>query len=369
MRTRVWLSHQSRLAKFIMTGLLVGVLYLFVFGANAKMAKSFDEATWLRAKWDHKHHELNPDQMRQITSDNDIDFFWSHHLKPILIERIPGTKNHELVRKHIMSRMRALSAGWHIELDTFVDKPPHPYKEVEFSSIIATLNPNAKRKLSIVCHYESKIMDDGVFLAATDSAVPCAMMMNMAKVLDQQLKKAKLNDELTVQLIFLDGEEAFVQWTDTDSIYGARHLADKWQHTPYPYSHSTTNVLDSIDCFVLLDLLGGPNPQFQDHFTETSAQHRHMRSIESRLHKMDELESHRHVNQYFTTNRNYAGRISDDHIPFLRRNVRVMHWIATPFPRVWHTLDDNEENLHRPTISNLCKILNVFVAEYMHLEL
>jgi len=48
MRTRVWLSHQSRLAKFIMTGLLVGVLYLFVFGANAKMAKSFDEATWVR---------------------------------------------------------------------------------------------------------------------------------------------------------------------------------------------------------------------------------------------------------------------------------------------------------------------------------
>ena len=92
----------------------------------------FSSHAWLRAKWDHKHHELNPDQMRQITSDNDIDFFWSHHLKPILIERIPGTKNHELVRKHIMSRMRALSAGWHIELDTFVDKPPHPYKEVNF---------------------------------------------------------------------------------------------------------------------------------------------------------------------------------------------------------------------------------------------
>ena len=101
------------------------------------------------------------------------------YLKPILIERIPGTKNHRLVREHIISRIKDLKAGWHIELDTFVDKPPEPYKEVflknfknfwtkfqvEFSSIIATLNPNAKRKLVIACHYESKIMEDGVFLA------------------------------------------------------------------------------------------------------------------------------------------------------------------------------------------------------------
>lgn len=28
--------------------------------------------------------------------------------------------------------------------------------------------------------------------------------------------------ETTLQLIFLDGEEAIKDWTDTDSIYGAR---------------------------------------------------------------------------------------------------------------------------------------------------
>jgi hypothetical protein len=34
--------------------------------------------------------------------------------------------------------------------------------------------------------------------------------------------------ELTLQLIFFDGEEAFKEWTSTDSIYGSRHLAQKW---------------------------------------------------------------------------------------------------------------------------------------------
>lgn len=35
--------------------------------------------------------------------------------------------------------------------------------------------------------------------------------------------------DLTLQLLFLDGEEAFKDWTATDSIYGARHLASKWE--------------------------------------------------------------------------------------------------------------------------------------------
>ena len=33
------------------------------------------------------------------------------------------------------------------------------------------------------------------------------------------------NPDVTVQLVFFDGEEAFVSWTDTDSLYGSRHLA------------------------------------------------------------------------------------------------------------------------------------------------
>lgn len=31
--------------------------------------------------------------------------------------------------------------------------------------------------------------------------------------------------ETTLQFIFFDGEEAFRDWTDTDSIYGARFVA------------------------------------------------------------------------------------------------------------------------------------------------
>ncbi|KAL0170739.1 hypothetical protein M9458_035335, partial [Cirrhinus mrigala] len=62
----------------------------------------------------------------------------------------------------------------------------------------------------------------------------------------------------------------------------------------------------------------------------------------------------------------HVGLILDDHIPFLNRGVRILHLISTPFPAVWHTFDDNEENLDRTSISNLNKILQVFVLEYLN---
>lgn len=69
-------------------------------------------------------------------------------------------------------------------------------------------------------------------IGATDSAVPCAMMINLAKTMSAQLEPLK-NNRLSLMFIFFDGEEAFRQWGPKDSIYGARHLAQKWHGTEY----------------------------------------------------------------------------------------------------------------------------------------
>lgn len=344
-----------------LTVIISAALYFML----APKTVAFDREQWLNAKWTHQHVELTSSRVGEIAKRNDVNFMWSKYLKPILIERVVGSENHRLVREHIIKSLTDLSAGWSIETDEFTEQAPSPYGEVKFTSVIATVNPSAPRKLVFACHYESKIMKDGVFVAATDSAVPCAMMLNLAYVLDDLLTGHW--SDISLQLVFLDGEEAFINWTDEDSIYGARHLAEKWQNSPYPDSSSPNNVLDSIDLFVLLDLLGAKDPKFESHFQNTAQNHRHMQSVEKRLHKQSLLENHSLPNQYFVGTQRYAGRISDDHLPFLHRDVRVLHWISTPFPRVWHTLDDNERNLHRPTIANLCKILSIFTAEYLNL--
>ena len=130
--------------------------------------------------------------------------------------------------------------------------------------------------------------------------------------------------QLWFQLVFLDGEEAFIDWTDTDSIYGARHLAQKWQESPFPDNNSENNILDSIDLFVLLDLLGSKDPRFESHFPNTSNNHRHMQAVEKRLHKSKLLENHSIPNQYFVTSTRYAGRISG----------RIEKKMLTEFPKL-----------------------------------
>ena len=61
------------------------------------------------------------------------------------------------------------------------------------------------------------------------------------------------------------------------------------------------------------------------------------------------------------------GRIQDDHVPFKKRGVPILHLIATPFPRVWHTINDNKANLDFEKIEHFSRILRVFVAEYLGL--
>jgi glutaminyl-peptide cyclotransferase len=48
----------------------------------------------------------------------------------------------------------------------------------------------ASRRMVIACHYDSLANPTG-FLGAVDSAVPCAMMINLATVLHQDLKLTK----------------------------------------------------------------------------------------------------------------------------------------------------------------------------------
>lgn len=47
--------------------------------------------------------------------------------------------------------------------------------------------------------------------------------------------------------------------------------------------------------------------------------------------------------------------------------VPILHVIPTPFPQVWHSMEDNEINLDPTTIENLNKILQLFVLEYLRL--
>jgi len=313
------------------------------------------------------HHKETKERGLRIATTQDLVYFsqqlsneknFRDHLNRILIPRPVGSHGHTQVRQYITSTMRGL--GWDVDTPTFTDSTPIGNKQ--FTNIIATLDSSAPRRLVVACHYDTLIKPEG-FLGATDSAVPCAMMLNIAATLKRNLAELKSqNPDLTLQFIFFDGEEAFVRWTSTDSIYGSRNLAQTWETQNYQYKGVTGNHNDRIDIFVLLDLIGARGMEFSKLERSTGDWYDRLVAIERNLKRTDVINGKTLFKDEFLP----AG-IEDDHIPFKRRGVPILHLIAYPFPRAWHKMGDNLDSLDFNQIADFNAILRVFIAEYLHL--
>jgi len=324
------------------------------------------QTNWKNSK--NIHHQLTQQQGKTISTTEDLTYFANNlmnernfvkNLDTILIPRTVGSEGSRKVRNHIINEMRRV--GWSVDQHAFEDNTP--FGKYTFTNVIATLNPDAPRRMIIACHYDSKLEPrGGVF--ASDSAVPCAMMLNLAKTMKEELREQKKrNQDLTIQFLFFDGEEAFKRWTSTDSIYGSRRLASDWEKKPYSHKGVSGNHNDRIDIFVLLDLLGARDMTLSKLETSTGDWYDNLVRIEQSLQQRGLIKGSSIFNKNFLP----AG-IEDDHIPFKRRNVPILHLIAYPFPKEWHKIGDDRSTLDFGRIANFNKVLRVFVAEYLHMN-
>ncbi|KAJ7578478.1 glutaminyl-peptide cyclotransferase-like protein [Mycena floridula] len=331
----------------------------------------------------------SPDPLKNLDPANPAS-----HLAKILIPRAPQTDNNTFVRNYIISTLKKLD--WHIEEDEFMGLTPVGMRR--FTNVIATKDPQASRRVVLSAHFDSKYFanyPENQFLGATDSAAPCAMMLDLAEslnpLLDQRHERFDAGEEddedvadTTLQLIFFDGEEAFHDWTDTDSIYGSRHLAEKWASTYILPAQKRrlmgpqTTEISGIEHLILLDLLGAPQPTIRSFFTDTAWLFDAMADVEQRLGDSGQFAYGNEKSMASDRWRSYflprtgmghnLGYVGDDHVPFLKRGVSILHLIAEPFPSVWHTLRDDASALDLPTMRRWNLILRVFMSEYLNLR-
>ncbi|EDW73411.2 uncharacterized protein Dwil_GK17529 [Drosophila willistoni] len=306
---------------------------------------------------------VNPQQQRPLLIDDEVHF--NQTLNSILVPRVVGSQGHQQVLQFLVQSLTNL--GFQTELDEFRQRVP-VLGELQFTNVIGYINPTAQNFLTLACHYDSKYFpNDPNFVGATDSAVPCAILLNTAKTLQPFLKKQFLNrSDLGLMLVFFDGEEAFKDWTNADSVYGARHLASKLAKTRSVLSGTNQSIrnIDRIEVLVLLDLIGAPNAKFSSFHQNTHGLHTSLVQIEQSLRKAGQLQG----NGKMFLSLPSGGQVDDDHRPFLEENVPVLHLIATPFPDVWHTPKDNAEHLHWPSIRNFVKVFRSFVYQYIRLH-
>ncbi|KAJ4333141.1 hypothetical protein N0V87_007870 [Didymella glomerata] len=350
----------------------------------------------------HAYGDLSDETLRKLPGPgSDFDIKTGALLAPILRPRVSGTEGNAAVRQHFLDFFRTNLPDWRIELhNSTYTTPVSKGKEVPFVNVIATRDPPGTSegdvsRLALVAHYDSKLTPKD-FIGATDSAAPCAMLLHAARTLDAALTKkwaSGADDDFDVehkgvQILLLDGEEAFHSWTDTDSLYGARALAEDWESSFHPAASTYRTPLDSIELFVLLDLLGSAGPKVPSYFKTTHWAYQHMARVESRLRALQQLRSSpnhpdrmakrenktpRTEPQFLheenkSENSFMGGFVQDDHVPFMARGVEILHIIPSPFPLVWHEKEDDGEHLDTDTVEDWAKIVTAFAAEWMDLE-
>ncbi len=172
--------------------------------------------------------------------DPDFDPLDGALLAPILRPRVPGTPGHAAVQAHFAAFARAhLHPSWRVEWhNTTATTPATGAEPVPFRNLVLRREPPGAApgdvaRLTLAAHYDSLYRPQG-FVGATDSAVPCALLLFVARAVDEALTrrwKGKgggdgdgdgLEEEKGVQILLLDGEEAWVKWSDGDSLYGSR---------------------------------------------------------------------------------------------------------------------------------------------------
>ena len=181
----------------------------------------------------------------------------------------------------------------------------------------------------LATHYETNYWLRNIhFVGANDGGATTGLLMQIANDL-----RAHPPQGMSVWLVFFDGEESVgPQWTDSDSLYGSRHLAAKWQ---------ADGTLAKIKAFLLTDMIGDRDLDIQEDTNSTPA-------LVDVVRRAAEIEGD---SAYFFKTKN---TVSDDHIPFVKRGVPCVDIIDIdygPNDSYHHTAQDTLDKLSAKSLT------------------
>jgi hypothetical protein len=219
--------------------------------------------------------------------------------------RVPGTPGNARAREYIVSQLRGF--GCAVEEQPFSASAPSG--RVEMANLIAKLPGKKPATLLLLTHFDT-LRREG-FVGANDGGSSTGVMLELARLLCGRER------ELTLWVAFLDGEEAFVEWSSTDGTYGSRQLAA---------SLALSGELKNVKAVVLADMVGDRDLRINEESNSTPWLREMVRDTAARLGYSKE----------------FSGpllAIEDDHLPFLRRGVPAVDLIDFDYPP-WHTPGD-----------------------------
>ena len=238
-------------------------------------------------------------------------------------------------RRYIISELEAF--GIEAREQPFVSMTP--LGDVSMANVIGTIPGRRPDRLVLASHYDTKLYREFRFVGANDGASSTAALLELGRVL------AGRRNELTIELLFLDGEEArMTEWRGLDNTYGSRH---------YVQAAQKDGSLRSLKALVLLDMIGDRDLVVRRDSNSTPWLVDIIWSAAARL-------------GHGGTFSNELTTIEDDHIPFLKAGVPAADLIdwETPARRgTWHTPNDTLEFVSAKSLQTVGDVVSAAIPE------
>ncbi|MFN7982135.1 MAG: M28 family peptidase [Vicinamibacterales bacterium] len=226
--------------------------------------------------------------------------------------RPAGSPAIEQTRQYIKSQLAAAKVA--VREQAWDDTTP--LGPVHMVNLIATIPGASKDRIIIAGHFDTKPYRQIRFVGANDGGSSTAFLLEMARVL------ATRKNPLTIELLFLDGEEATGEWQGTDHTYGSRH---------YVRAGMRDGSLATLKAFILVDMIADRDLKMR----------RDMNSTPWLTDIVWNAARAQKLGDYFSNERT---EIEDDHQPFAEAGIPALDIIDLEYD-AWHTPMDTLDNV------------------------
>jgi Zn-dependent M28 family amino/carboxypeptidase len=230
--------------------------------------------------------------------------------------RPPGSEAHRKLQNYILTELRRFRCE--VVEDAFTAQTP--LGPIPMKNIVARFAGISGKAVAITGHYDTKSLPGLRFVGANDGGSSAGFLLEMARTLSARPRRHD------IYLIWFDGEEAIVQWSETDSLYGSRHLVRRWRQD---------GTIERLTALINVDMIGDKELAIVREAHSTLWLRERIWQIAA------ELGYQRHF-------RNEVVEIEDDHVPFLRAGVPAVNLIDFdygPGHSWWHTEQDTLDKL------------------------
>lgn len=214
-----------------------------------------------------------------------------------------------------------------------------PLGPTAMKNITARFGPRGAERIVVVSGHYDTLRKEG-FVGANDGGSSAGLLMTLAERLDAQSETRR---GAAVWVVFLDGEEAVVRWSATDSTYGSRRMAGRWK---------ADGTARRIRALINVDMIGDADLSLIFDRNSDPALMRQVWSIAAGL-------------GYERRFPREIGYIEDDHLAFAAVGVPSIDLIDFnygPGNAYWHTAADTMDKLSAESFAVILHVLEETLA-------